>query len=99
MSENEVPETAKPFIPFADEATALQIDSLTVENRTDRVDLYGMLAITRDKAGLEIALTLKAVLDAAVEALQAADDLPDRIAEGEGVDTAPNPFSERTPTA
>lgn len=99
MSENEPPEATRPFIPFADESAALRIDSLAVENRTDRVDLYGMLAITRDKAGLDAALALKAVLDAAVDALRAADDLPDRIATGEGVDTAPNPFSARNPTA
>ena len=44
---------------------------LNIENRTDRVSLYGSVDITRDRAGLEQALRLKGVVDGMVAALEA----------------------------
>ena len=44
---------------------------LNVENRTDRVSLYGSVDITRDSAGLEQALRLKGVVDGMVAVLNA----------------------------
>jgi hypothetical protein len=78
--------------PFANESETLQIDDLTVENRTDRVSLYGSLAITRDKPGLEAARTLAALFQAIVAKL-AAEDLPDRLPPPKNVDTVKNPFA------
>jgi len=42
---------------------------LNIENRLDRVSLYGSVDITRDQAGLEQALRLKGVVDGMVSAL------------------------------
>ena len=56
------------------------IGGLTVENRTDRVSVYGGLDLTRDKRGLAHARELEALLDRVVRALEAEKDLPDRVA-------------------
>jgi hypothetical protein len=66
--------------PFANEADSIMIGDLTVENRLDRIELYGSLQITRDKAGLKLAEELKDLIDAAVAALRADKNLPDHIA-------------------
>jgi len=42
---------------------------LNIENRLDRVSLYGSVDITRDQEGLAQALRLKGVLDGMVSAL------------------------------
>ncbi|NCW78490.1 MAG: hypothetical protein EBV64_11145, partial [Oxalobacteraceae bacterium] len=57
----------------------------------DQLELYGSLAITRDKAGLQQALRLKALLDKAVLYLQNEKDLPEQVffRASENVD---NPF-------
>ena len=44
---------------------------LNIENRLDRVSLYGSVDITHDQAGLEQALRLKGVVDGMVSALNA----------------------------
>jgi len=77
--------------PFQNESETLQIGELTIENRIDQLELYGSLAITRDKAGLQQALRLKALLDAAVLHLQNEKDLPEQVFSriSESVD---NPF-------
>lgn len=77
--------------PFQNESETLQIGELTIENRIDQLELYGSLAITRDKAGLQQALRLKALLDAAVLYLQNEKDLPEQVffRASENVD---NPF-------
>jgi hypothetical protein len=68
-----------PIQPFQNEAESLIIDDLTVENRLDRISLYGSLQITRDKAGLKDAQALKAIIDAVVRALKT-ETLPEHIA-------------------
>ena len=67
------------FQPFQNEEDAVSIGELNAENRLDRISLYGALQITRDKAGLKLALELKALVDAAVAALQN-EKLPEHIA-------------------
>ena len=77
--------------PFQNESETLQIGELTIENRIDQLELYGSLAITRDKAGLQQALRLKALLDAAVLHLQNEKDLPEQVVFLK-TNTSDNPF-------
>lgn len=77
--------------PFENESDSVGIDELTIENRVDQLEIYGSLSITRDKAGLERALQLKDIVDAAVKALQNDAALPDRIA-FKPTDKVDNPF-------
>jgi hypothetical protein len=68
------------FKPFKNEEESLTIDDLTIENRLDRVSLYGSVQLTRDKTGLQHARQLKEVVDAAIAALEAEKNLPEHIA-------------------
>jgi len=68
----------------------IAVGDLTVENRTDRVELYGSVSLTRDKVGLAAALALKQLIDATVETLTA-ERLPDVVAEASSK-TVKNPF-------
>jgi hypothetical protein len=78
--------------PFQNEEESLSIGQLAIENRLDRIDLYGSLAITKDKAGLRLASELKELIDAALAVLQK-ESLPDHVAvmPAERVD---NPFKQ-----
>ncbi len=80
-----------PLQPFGNESQSLGIGELTVENRIDQVELYGSLAITRDKAGLALARELKAVVDATLAALETTPELPEHIAL-RATDSVDNPF-------
>lgn len=51
----------KRFSPFKNEADRLQIGGLTIENRLDRVCIYGSLDITLDQEGLEVVRKLMEV--------------------------------------
>ena len=77
--------------PFENEQDSLVIDALTIENRIDQLEIYGSLAITRDKIGLTHALQLKQILDATISALQNDPALPDQIA-FKPSDQVDNPF-------
>lgn len=80
--------------PFADEATALQIGGLMVENRLDRVSLYGSLDLTRDRAGLARARALLALVQSVVAALEREGEaLPEAVKVGTGTDNVKNPFA------
>jgi hypothetical protein len=79
--------------PFANESESIGIGELTVENRTDRVSLYGSLDLTRAKTGLEHARALRALLDTVVGALEAEKALPDTVAPPEPPETVKNPFA------
>ena len=79
------------YQPFQNEADAITIGELNIENRLDQLELYGSLSITRDQAGLQLALELKALIDAAVAHLQADADLPVAI-EAKPTDRVDNPF-------
>jgi hypothetical protein len=76
--------------PYGNEEETFVIDQMTVENRLDRVQLYGSVEITKDKIGLKRARELKALLDRVVEALEA-DELPEAVAI-EKTDSVENPF-------
>jgi len=77
--------------PFKNETESIIIGQLTIENRLDQVELYGSLSITRDQAGLALALKLKSVLDATIDHLQHASDLPAHIV-FRPTDKVDNPF-------
>ena len=77
--------------PFKNESESLQIGELTVENRLDRVSLFGSIDITRDKAGLTIARQLKEILDLTLAELEKSE-LPEKIALAPA-ETVDNPFT------
>ena len=64
---------------FQNEAETEDIGKLTIENRTDRISIYGSLEVSRDQAGLAAARELKATVDAIVAFLEG-EKLPERIA-------------------
>ncbi len=67
------------FRPFKNEADCVQIgDDLTIENRVDRVSLFGSIDLTLDSKGLKAAKELKAILDLTVAAMEQID-LPEHI--------------------
>lgn len=80
---------------FNNEAEVYQLQAFTIENRLDRVSLYGSLDITQDAQGLALALELKQWLDGMVVALntaQASGNLPEKITINSG-DQVENPFA------
>ena len=77
--------------PFRNESDTLQIGDLTIENRLDRVSIYGSLDITLDREGLTSARELKALLERAIASMEQTD-LPDRISIAEP-ETVKNPFA------
>lgn len=76
--------------PFENEQETTRIDELTVENRLDRVQLYGSVELTRDQVGYARARQLKELLDRVVAALEG-QDLPEAVTV-EAPGTVPNPF-------
>jgi hypothetical protein len=81
------------FAPFRNESDAITLGDLKIENREDRVSVYGTLAITRDRAGLAAAKALKQVVDRIVKELESGHDLPIRVAAAEAPKTVKNPFA------
>lgn len=81
----------KKFDPFGNESDCLQIGELTVENRYDRVSIFGTVDITRDKGGLASARQLYQILGATLAELERAD-LPERITVA-ATETVDNPFA------
>jgi hypothetical protein len=79
--------------PFANETESLAIAGLTIENRTDRVAIYGQIHLTRDKAGLADARALKIILDDVVRALEGQRNLPDKVILANAPRAAKNPFA------
>ena len=78
--------------PFADDAASTTIGELTVENGMDRIALYGSLDFTRDKQGLAHARALAALLDEAIQLLEADKALPDAVPPPTAARTVKNPF-------
>ena len=56
--------------PFANEVDALAVGGLSIENRVDRISIYGSLDITRDREGLAYAERLKTFIDDMVAAMK-----------------------------
>ncbi len=77
--------------PFANESDAISIGGLSIENRTDRISIYGSIDITRDMAGQAHAEQLQALFASIVAAMQA-EALPDQISIKPAEDVA-NPFA------
>jgi hypothetical protein len=67
------------FKPYQYETDSIQLADLTVENRLDRLSIYGSITLTKDKDGLDMALALEKIIDLP-EAELVQIDLPDRIA-------------------
>lgn len=65
---------------YENETDSFQIDNLSIENRLDRISIYGSLDLTKDRHGLESALKLKRIIDASIDALKRDKNLPDKIA-------------------
>lgn len=78
------------FKPFANSSDSIGIGELTVENRTDRIECYGNLTLTKDKAGLALAKELKKMADAVVQSLEG-QNLPDTLPPPKN-DKVKNPF-------
>ena len=79
---------------FKNEAETQILRDLNIENRLDRVSIFGSLDITHDAQGLALALELKAIVDGAIAVLQAeqADGkLPEQITVA-AAETVDNPF-------
>lgn len=77
---------------FQNEEESVEIDGLTIENRLDRIELYGSMQITRDKAGLQVAREFRALLDDAIKVLESDENLPDRV-QIKPADQVKNPFA------
>lgn len=83
----------KTFTPYADDGAVRTVGDLSVENGTARIVIHGSLELTRDRAGLARARSLRRTLDAIVRTLAAAD-LPEAADEAtEPPDTVRNPFA------
>ncbi len=80
--------------PFANESESLSIGGLTVENRMDRVSVYGSIDFTRDREGLTNAVSLKAIIDNIVATLKADHHLPDKISI-KPAEVVRNPFDDK----
>lgn len=84
---------ALPFRPFAEDASVQTFAGFSIENGTQRIALHGSLDLTRDRAGLERARTLKSLFEAIVVTLET-EDLPDSIPdEPETAEPVRNPFA------
>ncbi|HEX7650632.1 MAG TPA: hypothetical protein VF450_24760 [Noviherbaspirillum sp.] len=80
------------FYPFANETDSMGVGDLTIENRVDRISIYGSAQITKDKAGLDLAKALKELIDRTVDALER-QELPEKISEAPN-DNVDNPFKD-----
>jgi hypothetical protein len=79
------------FHPYLNESECLQVGDLTIENRLDRIAIFGSLDLTLDQEGLAAARVLKKIIDQTVAVLERAD-LPEHVAVAEA-DTVENPFA------
>ena len=84
---------SKAFAPFGPDAQVQTIEQMTVENDPARVSVYGRLDITHDRAGLENARALAALLNAVVARLEAEPELPDHAPVGPQTHPMTNPFA------
>jgi hypothetical protein len=81
------------FSPFRNESDAITIGDLKIENREDRIAVYGSLAIMRDRTGLAGAKALKNILEGIIKELEGEHDLPVRVAAAETPVKVNNPFA------
>lgn len=64
--------------PFGNESETSNINTLSFENRVDRLKIDGFLDITRDKVGLLHAKELQMFLSLVIKKLES-EELPDTI--------------------
>lgn len=65
--------------PFQNESEVVTLgNTLTIENRLDRVQIYGQIDLTKDKEGYQYALDLKRQIDSIINVLET-EDLPDKV--------------------
>ena len=76
--------------PYDNEKDSLQTGDLTIENRLDRISIYGSIDIWKDKGGLKAAQQLKTIIDQTIAVLEN-NDLPDKV-ELAKPETVANPF-------
>ncbi len=87
-----MPNSKKPFMAFQNESDVLNIgNELTIENRLDRISIYGSLELTKDEEGLQYAYELKRIVESVIEVLKHAD-IPEHV-EMKVSETVENPFS------
>jgi hypothetical protein len=80
--------------PFANESESFEVDGLTIENRIDRISIYGEMDITLDEAGRSNALILFNNLSAILNIMDYRKEqglLPAKIELAEPVEVV-NPF-------
>jgi hypothetical protein len=78
---------------FENESDVITLQELSIENRLDRISMFGSLDITHDKQGLELALKLQTIVNGIVTALeQAKDALPERVPPPAPTEEVDNPF-------
>jgi hypothetical protein len=80
------------FAPFKNESDAITLGDLKIENREDHIAIYGRLALTRDRAGLEAAKALKELFGKIAHELENGPDLPLKVASAEPPHKVKNPF-------
>lgn len=80
------------FQPYGNESDVIRVGGLEIENRLDRLVLTGDLVLSRDRAGLELARELHALLGRAITTLESDPGLPERI-EILPARVVPNPFA------
>lgn len=78
--------------PFANETDSITLDGLTIENRLDRLSLYGSFTITRDQAGLALARELQTLLAATITQLESENLVP-HTSTTTAIDEIDNPFA------
>jgi hypothetical protein len=81
----------KPFAAYQNECDCIELQGLTIENRIDRISVYGSIDLTLDKQGLAATRILKEIIDQTLVVLERTD-LPDRV-ELQPVETIDNPFA------
>lgn len=84
---------SKAFAPFGPDAQVQTIEQMTVDNDPARVSVYGRLDITHDRAGLENARVLAALLNAVVARLEAEPELPAHAPVAPQTHPMTNPFA------
>ena len=82
--------TKKSFSPYQNEEDSLQLTDLTIENRLDRISIYGSIDLWKDKGGLKAAQQLRTIIDQTISELEKCD-LPDKV-ELTKSETVANPF-------
>ncbi len=78
---------------FENESDVITLQDLSIENRLDRISIFGSLDITHDQAGLALALQLQTLVDGIVCTLQQQKaELPEQVPPPTPAEDVDNPF-------